>query len=45
MAKVIARLTADQQRRALRAFTDMRIATEHLAEEESRTNTPTGDVA
>jgi DNA-binding MarR family transcriptional regulator len=45
MAKVIERLTADQQRRALRAFTDMRIATEQLAEEESRTNTPTGDVA
>jgi DNA-binding MarR family transcriptional regulator len=34
MANVICRLTPEQQDRALRAFTDMRVATEQLAREE-----------
>src|SRR3954453_23334892 len=34
MANVICRLTPEQQDRALRAFTDMRVATEQLAQEE-----------
>jgi DNA-binding MarR family transcriptional regulator len=45
MATVIGRLTPAQQDRALRAFTDMRIATEQLALEESQTKLPTGDPA
>ena len=45
MATVIGRLTPEQQERALRAFTDMRIATEQLAQEESRTSVSTGDPA
>jgi DNA-binding MarR family transcriptional regulator len=36
MANVIGRLTAEQQDRALRAFTDMRVATEQLALEEAQ---------
>src|SRR4051794_29097853 len=35
MANVISRLSPQQQERALRAFTDMRIATERLAQEET----------
>lgn len=34
MANVIRRLTPEQQERALRAFTDMRVATEQLGREE-----------
>ena len=45
MANVIGRLTPEQQERALRAFTDMRLATEQLALEESQTNVSTGDAA
>ena len=37
MANVIGRMTPEQQARALRAFTDMRIATEQLALEEAQT--------
>jgi DNA-binding MarR family transcriptional regulator len=36
MANVIRRLTPEQQERALRAFTDMRVATEQLALEEAQ---------
>ena len=46
MAKVIARMTPEQQDRALRAFTDMRVAAEQLVVEESQTpgtaNEPAG---
>ena len=45
MATVIGRLTPEQQGRALRAFTDMRIATEQIALEESQTNLTAGDPA
>jgi DNA-binding MarR family transcriptional regulator len=36
IANIIGRLTPQQQGRALRAFTDMRVATEQLAAEETR---------
>jgi DNA-binding MarR family transcriptional regulator len=39
MADVISRLSPQQQERALRAFTELRIATEQLAREESTTDT------
>lgn len=47
MANVICRLTPEQQDRALRAFTDMRIATEQLADEETQpeANESAGDAA
>lgn len=47
MANVISRLTPEQQARALRAFTDMRIATEQLSQEESQNhiNESRGDTA
>jgi len=46
MANIIGRLTPDQQDRALRAFTDMRVATERLATEEAQftPNQTAGDV-
>src|SRR3954452_13205592 len=40
MANIIRRLTPEQQSRALRAFTDMRVATEQLAQEESQPAAP-----
>jgi DNA-binding MarR family transcriptional regulator len=36
IANVVVRLTPEQQERALRAFTDLRLATEQLAVEESK---------
>ena len=47
MANVICRLTPEQQDRALRAFTDMRVATEQLAHEETHpeVNESAGDPA
>jgi DNA-binding MarR family transcriptional regulator len=45
MAKVIARMTPEQQDRALRAFTDMRVAAEQLVVEESQTPGTANDLA
>lgn len=45
MAKVISRLSPEQQERALRTFTELRLATEELAREESPSNVFEGDVA
>ena len=45
IANVIARMTPEQQERALRAFTDMRVAAEQLATEESQIAGATHDPA
>jgi DNA-binding MarR family transcriptional regulator len=45
MANVINRLTPDQQQRALQTFTELRAATEQLAQEESQIPHSRGDAA